>query len=152
MNWDALGAIAELAGALAVVATLVYLALQMKQNSKLVEQNNRLLDVSIANSIRDAQNEVSRILSSNAQASAIFWGGLEGRDTMSQADKRQFDSMMFLTFSSSQQGLVTDSQETSASLKWTVQYLGARQWWAEYSNIFTEPMQQLVAELMKDQL
>jgi hypothetical protein len=152
MNWDALGAIAELAGALAVVATLVYLAVQIKQSSKLVVQNNRLLDVSIANAIRDAQNEVSRILASDTQASEIFWRGLEDRTAMSEADMRQFDSMMFLTFSSSQQGLVTESQETSASLKWTVQHLGARQWWAEYSGIFTEPMQQLVAELMKDQL
>ena len=33
MNWDAIGAIAELVGALAVVLTLAYLARQIKQNS-----------------------------------------------------------------------------------------------------------------------
>jgi len=33
MNWEAVGAIAELCGAVAVVATLVYLALQVKQNT-----------------------------------------------------------------------------------------------------------------------
>lgn len=36
MNWDALGAIAELLGAAAVFITLVYLALQIRQNTKAV--------------------------------------------------------------------------------------------------------------------
>ena len=34
MNWDALGAIAELLGAIAVLATLLYLARQIKESSK----------------------------------------------------------------------------------------------------------------------
>ncbi len=34
MNWDAIGAIAELLGAVGVIASLVYLATQMKQNTR----------------------------------------------------------------------------------------------------------------------
>ena len=34
MNWDAVGAIAESAGALGVIASLIYLALQVRQNTK----------------------------------------------------------------------------------------------------------------------
>ena len=34
MNWDAIGAIGEIVGALAVVMTLIYLAVQIKQNSR----------------------------------------------------------------------------------------------------------------------
>ncbi len=33
MNWDAIGAIGEIVGALAVLATLIYLAVQIRQNS-----------------------------------------------------------------------------------------------------------------------
>jgi hypothetical protein len=33
MNWDAIGAIGEIVGALAVLITLIYLAMQIKQNS-----------------------------------------------------------------------------------------------------------------------
>jgi hypothetical protein len=33
MNWDAIGASAEMLGAVGVIATLVYLALQIRQNS-----------------------------------------------------------------------------------------------------------------------
>jgi hypothetical protein len=36
MNWDALGAIAEVVGAVSVLATLLYLAKQIKDNSKLL--------------------------------------------------------------------------------------------------------------------
>ncbi len=34
MNWDAIGAIAELLGAIGVIASLVYLARQMSQNTR----------------------------------------------------------------------------------------------------------------------
>ena len=40
INWDAVGAVAELAGAMAVVATLGYLALQIRQNSRLASAAN----------------------------------------------------------------------------------------------------------------
>ncbi len=34
MNWEALGAIAELIGGLGVIATLAYLAIQIRQNTR----------------------------------------------------------------------------------------------------------------------
>ncbi len=36
MNWDAIGALGEIAGAVAVFASLVYLALQMRQNTRAI--------------------------------------------------------------------------------------------------------------------
>jgi len=38
MNWEALGAIAELVGAAAVVITLVYLSIQMKTNTSAINR------------------------------------------------------------------------------------------------------------------
>ena len=35
MNWEALGAIAELLGAVSVLLTLIYLAIQVRENSKI---------------------------------------------------------------------------------------------------------------------
>ena len=34
MNWDAIGAVGEISGAIAVVVTLIYLTVQIKQNSQ----------------------------------------------------------------------------------------------------------------------
>ena len=39
MNWDAIVAIVEVIGLLAIVASLVYLAIQVRQNSTLISQN-----------------------------------------------------------------------------------------------------------------
>ena len=36
MNWEAVGAVAELLGALGVIASLIYLATQVRQNSRLL--------------------------------------------------------------------------------------------------------------------
>ena len=53
MNWDALGAIAELLGAVAVFATLAYLTVQVRQNSKAQEQQNDLTSAVIMQSRTD---------------------------------------------------------------------------------------------------
>ena len=37
MNWDAIGAIGELAGAIGVIITLVYLSLQIRSSTKATE-------------------------------------------------------------------------------------------------------------------
>jgi hypothetical protein len=41
MNWDAIGAIAELLGAIGVIASLVYLATQIRQSREQMSQNTR---------------------------------------------------------------------------------------------------------------
>lgn len=41
MNWEAIGAIGEVVGAIGVIATLVYLALQIRQNSNVVRSATR---------------------------------------------------------------------------------------------------------------
>ena len=37
MNWEAIGAVAELLGALGVIATLVYLSIQIRQNTRMMK-------------------------------------------------------------------------------------------------------------------
>ena len=41
MNWDAIGAIAEVLGAVAVIVTLVYFALQIRQSNRLAEAESQ---------------------------------------------------------------------------------------------------------------
>ena len=42
MNWEALGAIGETLGALGVIVTLVYLAIQIRQNTQSMQEGRRL--------------------------------------------------------------------------------------------------------------
>ena len=43
MNWDAVGAIAELLGAVGVIASLVYLATQIRHSREQMSQNTRAM-------------------------------------------------------------------------------------------------------------
>lgn len=51
MNWEAIGAIGEIVGALAVFLTLIYLAIQIRQNTKAVH----------ASAIDSANSQISKI-------------------------------------------------------------------------------------------
>ena len=44
MDWDAIGAIGEITGAIAVLVTLVYLAVQIRQNTRIFTQGRSSFD------------------------------------------------------------------------------------------------------------
>ena len=71
--WDALGAIGEIVGALAVVATLGYLAIQVKQSNRLARSNAVLT--------LQAENRAHRdSLAHDPQLADIVNRGIQGRD------------------------------------------------------------------------
>lgn len=53
MNWDAIGAIAELLGAIGVIASLVYLATQIRQSRDQMVQNTRALRIASHRHLRE---------------------------------------------------------------------------------------------------
>lgn len=62
MNWDAIGAVGETIGAIAVVATLIYLSTQIRQNNKLLSSDSRQTLVS---------NDLTSLIS-NVENSDVF--------------------------------------------------------------------------------
>jgi hypothetical protein len=72
MNWDAISAIGEIAGAVAVVATLFYLSSQIRQNSSAL---NRANDYAQANSVHNTNSlfvEVFSALAKDAELASIY--------------------------------------------------------------------------------
>ncbi len=68
MNWEALGAIGETVGAIGVVATLLYLAVQIRQNNrKLGESTSAALNQFFAN--------INSRISSDEQFAELFIRG-----------------------------------------------------------------------------
>ena len=67
MNWDALGAIAELLGAVAVFFTLAYLALQVRQNANALRHQNEFSAAQIMQARTDTLINVSAAMLSNEQ-------------------------------------------------------------------------------------
>ena len=76
MNWDAIGAIAELLGAVGVIASLVYLASQIRQNSKLLRS-------SAASTTTDSVTRISTLMVQDPEVARIFWEGSANRGALS---------------------------------------------------------------------
>ena len=80
MNWDALGAVGELVGAIAVVITLVYLAVQVRQSNSAAKSSNA------ATVLMNSQN-VAHALTLDRQLREIVLRALAGEGKLSSADK-----------------------------------------------------------------
>jgi hypothetical protein len=85
MNWDAIGAGGEILGAIAVLATLIYLASQIKQANRF--ESAKHLDVHM-DRIREFTMEIGR----DPETSRIWYSGLAG-DELTRDEQRQFVSL-----------------------------------------------------------
>ena len=86
MNWDALGAIAELIGAVAIIISIVYLAVQVRQTRKQLQAQ---ADDYISTRAFEAYNPVYE--GGNAR---IFRVGLETPDALNEDEAFVFDLLM----------------------------------------------------------
>jgi len=88
MNWDAIGAIAEAIGALAVVVSIVYLAVQIKSGTK-------TLRTTLRDSAFHDMQEWNYVLSSDEELSWIFKRGLRNPKDLNDKEMARFHHMMY---------------------------------------------------------
>ena len=94
MNWDAVGAVGEVVGAVAVVTTLVYLSIQIRQNTK--SERASALDASITNFSAIRQSTYG-----NPEVSALYLKGSESPATLNEEEAFRYRLLMhniFLSF------------------------------------------------------
>jgi hypothetical protein len=90
MNWDAIGAIAELIGAGAVVLTLLYLSIQLRQNTEAVRHSaERII-------LEDAITWMYK-LAENPELTGIYLKGIRGEELDSN-DKLRFRMLIGALF------------------------------------------------------
>ena len=87
MNWEALGATADMIGSLGVIVTLGYLAVQIRQNTRSVRG---AAYQSIIESIASAND----MLANNPQLSGVFRAGQEGTSELTEDETRTFHHLM----------------------------------------------------------
>ena len=107
MNWDAIGAIAEMMGSLVVILTVAYLAIQIRQTSK------SAISVS-TNQTRSAVTDVLGTISSDTETVKAYTNGMRNRSDMQLHDRVRFDLIILQTlrvmetiFLEQRQGLVS---------------------------------------------
>ncbi len=87
MNWDALGAIGEITGAVAVFVTLVYLAIQIKQNTKFERAN--ALDSSIR-----TFGAIRETIFTDRELSALYLKGAREPESLDEEETLRFRLLM----------------------------------------------------------
>ena len=131
VNWEALGAIAELVGAVGVIATLGYLAIQIRQNTAVVRTSSFQELVS-------GMSSFTTTISQNAEAADIYLRGLASFQDLSEIEKIRFHTLMADPFTSAQvghhlqeRGLIDDRlyADYLASFSVLLRAPGVRQWW-----------------------
>ena len=112
MNWDAIGAIGEIVAAIAVVATLFYLARQ-------IQQNNRMSRAEMTKDLMLASRSAILETTSNDKLAAI-WAEIRDFENEDVARRYTFYQSFFrlyeLQFNLLNQGLLDDSIATSYML------------------------------------
>ena len=143
MNWDAIGAIAELVGAVAVVVTLIYLAIQIRQSNTSARVAARL-------EMTRQYSDFADGLINNPEANRVLRSGL-AEEQLNESDQLMFAALMhkcFWYFSAMhfQQAVHSFSDDEWYQSKRLIRRItsnpGARSWWeqnkSEYSPSFVD--------------
>ncbi|MCZ6894275.1 MAG: hypothetical protein O7H40_09540 [Gammaproteobacteria bacterium] len=138
MNWDAISAVGEVVGALAVVLSLLYLALQIRHSSKMAEDA----------AFRDVFSAVTVQFSAMTEGpnAEIILKGLVDFATLSGREKYIFDTQMACmvtlvesSFISNEAQFISDETMENWSFYLRPRYLaypGWREWWGESKGVF----------------
>ena len=149
MNWEAIGAIGEVLGAAAVVVTLGYLAVQIRQNSQAVKN-------SAAQSLLSEANESLRVASSSpATARAVILGQTMFEE-LSEGEKAQFITWMFSWMRTIEQAYFQYEQGYIDEEIWAGHRAHHRQlihapaieeWWSKRRCFFSQKFQKYIDEV-----
>src|SRR5438034_7231202 len=83
MNWDAISAISQLIGSIAVVFSVLYLAIQ-------VHRSTRVAKVAAQDAAAAAVRDVTNTFMENADMARIWRTGLENLDSLSAEEQARF--------------------------------------------------------------
>jgi hypothetical protein len=150
MNWEAIGAVAELLGAVGVIASLVYLALQIRQNTRSLHANTfqTVADSSIHRMMNLAQDD--------ELADRFIRGMIDPSDLQGHV-RFQFDLLMRANFKGYEnyfyqhtKGMLDDESWNAQKeiIRVSVSPPGAPIWWGQNRHLFRHDFGQLVDSLL----
>jgi len=87
MNWDAIGAVGELLGATAVLVTLIYLAVQIRQNTSAVA-------TATYESTMTGFNDINVVVAGNPALASVLDRGCQNPDLLTTEEIVQFNFLL----------------------------------------------------------
>ena len=139
MNLQFMAQVADLIGAIAIVVSLVYLAIQMRQNTRSLRAEN------YAHAL-DRVAEMQARLSTNPELVRIFNAGLADPLALRRSERVQFTWSLYEMFGSfefmylqSREGALPDDvwKRWADTMSWWLQWPGVQQWWRSQPTPFS---------------
>ena len=149
MNWEAVGAVGELIGAVTVVITLLYLAIQIRQNSQAVKN-------SAAQALLSELNDSLRVASSEPTTARAVILGQTLFEELSEEGRAQFITWIFAWMRTIEQAYFQYVQGSIEEEIWEGQMAHLRQlihapavkeWWSRRRFFFSQRFQNYVDEI-----
>jgi hypothetical protein len=151
VNWEALGAIANLLAAIGVIATLIYLSIQIRQNTKAVRSSSiQNLVQSFSTTAQAAvENEfiIPLLLKANADAEALTEEERARLHFWFIMTFRRFEGVYFQRDLGIVDAEVIDGFERSHIA--ILASKSAQQWWVDSKEIFNSGFVSYLEELLK---
>jgi hypothetical protein len=145
LDWEAFGAIGEILGALAVIASLFYVAYQVRQNTEQNKLNNIAIQSASGEAINIALNDARLKLAGDSELANIYMRGLENPSSLTEEELFRFRLFMGIGVSNGQ--LSFESEKRGVSAQWagvqnTVLRMlatpGGSWFWKEFRNDYPE--------------
>ena len=93
MNWEAIGAIAELVGAIGVVASLVYLARQIGHSNTQMRQNTRALELAALDASTEQGLEIRKFIFGSEALTEIWLQGCDDYHSLDLNSRARFGAV-----------------------------------------------------------
>jgi hypothetical protein len=147
-----LAAWGEFIGGIAVVVSLVYLASQIRQNSRLL----RVSATSTTAQITMGQNEM---LCEDSEVSRIFWDGCRNPDSLSPEDGDRLSTMLIVQIQGHHQsfefhltgiGSEASWRYTDHAMRWFAAQSGFRSFWLENQQAYMPAFRDYVDGLIHE--
>jgi hypothetical protein len=152
MDITTLAAWGEFLGGIAVVVSLVYLASQIRQNSK-------LLRTSTASATSDITGRIPTLMVQDPEVARIFFEGTADRDALAATDRQRFDPLIALIMGGNLQeyqlakdGVISPSvwDYRRGAIRRYMQAPGMQQRWSEWSIDIPQEIRAFVDDMIRE--
>jgi hypothetical protein len=154
LTLEALAQIGEFLGGLAVLVSLVYLGIQIRQGNRQVEHNTRSLEASTHQAITADLNQLRSLLISDPELGRIYLQGLENPNALDAGDQFRFRGLMQTLFANLElqhrfrEAGLFEHPSQDATLNGIAVTPGARAWWRQARYLYGPSFQRYVDELI----
>ena len=151
MNWEAISAIGQLVGALAVVISLIYLAVEVRSNT-------RATRLAAMRSMSDAFNQFAQQVIAHPHLTEVYYRGIHDFESLEGVDLVRFSALMSQAFRNGE-ALYYQQLEGhlnprvwrgwEAAMRDVNAYPGVQAWWRLRSHWFGEEFAKLINQLQQ---